>query len=98
MACRRSPRRDRGAVANRELEADVLSPAKEIERAERRRWVRRVEEERPHHPPRTGEAQGIGLRPAGRCEGAAELGHRPDQGEINGVTWQAVARDRVTGN
>ena len=60
-------------------------------------WGRRigpVQDERPGHAPRTRQPQRVGVRPAGIRECAPQLGQVADQNEIDGISRQAVARDR----
>jgi len=56
-------------AVDRLLEAYVLLAAKEVERAERCRRVRPIEDERQGHSPGTFEAERIGNDPAGACKG-----------------------------
>src|SRR5262245_29592376 len=86
------------AVVDGLLETDVLLSPKEIEGAERSRGIRRVEQKRSYHSPRACYPQTIGCRPARRCKRVAELLMRADQGEIDGVAWQTVTGDRVSGD
>src|SRR5262245_17200301 len=83
------------AAINCLLEADVLTATEKIKGAEWGGWVRRVKDECSDHSPGACQPQPISLRPAGDCESGVKLLKRADEYEIDGVTGQPVAGDRI---
>lgn len=82
-------------VADRLLEADVLAAAEEIERAEGRGRIGRVEHEGPDHAPCAFGAERVGARPAGGGKGRGELREVAHEREIDRIARQAVAGHRI---
>ena len=80
------------------LETYVLSSSEEIERAERGRRIRSVEQKRSYHSPRACNPQTIGCRPACCRKRIAKLLLSAYQYEIHGITGQTVSSNRVSGN
>src|SRR5215831_1347401 len=83
------------AVIDCLLKTEVLAAAEKIEGAERSGSVRQVQYKCPDHLPRAFQAQPISLRPAGGCEGGVKLLERTSEHEIDRITGQSVAGDRI---
>src|SRR5262249_50561852 len=86
------------AVIDCLLKTEVLAAAEKIEGAERSGWVWQVQYECPNHIPRTFQSQRIGRRPAGGREGGVKLLARTNEHEIDRITRQSVAGDRIAGH
>src|SRR5215471_10071520 len=78
------------------LEADVLAASEEIESAEGRSRVWRIEDKSPDHPPGAGKVQPVRFGPAKRSKSCAKLPERADESDVDGVTGQPVARIGIT--
>ncbi|SIT53332.1 hypothetical protein BQ8794_110138 [Mesorhizobium prunaredense] len=83
------------AVIDGLLEPNVLRSPKEIQSAERRGGIGRVQQKRSYHPPRTCHSQTVGRGPTRCCKGFAELLKSADEDEIYRIAGQTISGDCV---